>query len=218
MSAPESMPPTDALQQQLPEPPLATLHIPDDIRVVPNIALPPNSTVGTKLHLLLHAHQLAAHAARKLLLLRLLLFAFALAVAIPLGILAGTGVYWLCYDNPGRHAQLDYESQTWQPTYYVRGQKVSRQEYNYYLNNGNERTAYAVAIPIGILAGVLSAGLVWLILRPRKPLVYTTIEEQITTLAKDHPEAVAGWGGIAVLRVQPLIEQLLDMQAKAARR
>src|SRR5207249_8088420 len=45
MSAQESLPPTDALQQQ-PAPPLAALHYPDVMPAAPDIALPPNSTVG----------------------------------------------------------------------------------------------------------------------------------------------------------------------------
>jgi hypothetical protein len=219
MPAPESPASTDALQTQPPEPPLAALHIPDGILVAPNVTLPPNSTVWTKLYLLLHAHQLAVRAARRVLLLRLLLFAFALSVAIPLGILSGTGVFWLLYDDPHQHAQYYYAWGANPDTYYVRGRKVSQQEYDYYLHtNGNEPRALVAAIPFGIFIGVAIAGTIWLILRPRKPLIYTTIEEQIAAIAKDHPEAVAGWGGLAVLRVQPLIERLLDMQAKDARR
>ncbi len=219
MSAPESPPSTDALQTQPPEPPLATLHYPDGIPVAPNVALAMNSTVWTKLYLLLHAHQLARSAGRKVLLLRLLLLAFALFVATPVGILSGFGLFWLIYDDPHQHAQWYYPSGPTPDTYYVRGQKVSKQEYDYYLRtNGNETRALAAAIPFGIFIGVAIVGVLWLILRPRKPQVYTTIEEQIAAIAKDHPEAVAGWGGVAVLRVQPLIERLLDMHSKDARR
>jgi hypothetical protein len=217
MSALDPLPPTDALQQQPPEPPLAKLHIPDGIPVPPNVALPSHAPAGTKLYLLLHAHQLAHSAARKVLLLRLLLVAFALSVGIPSGILIGLGVFWLCYDNPNQRAQ-EYREWGGGYTYYVRGQKVSQQEYDYYLKNSNERTALAVSIPLGVIAGVLTVGLVWLLLRPRKPTVYATIEEQIAAIAKDHPEAVASWGGVAVLHVPQLIERLLDMQAKDARR
>jgi hypothetical protein len=218
MSALEPLPPTDALQQQLPEPPLAKLHIPDGIPVAPSVALPPNATVWTKLYLLLHAHQLARGAARKVLLLRLLLLVCALIVAIPLGSLTGTGIFWLIYDDPHRHAQ-SYSNWPNATTYYVRGEKVTQQEYDYYLRvNGNETLALTLAIPFGFFTALATIGVVWLILRPRKPTVYTSIEEQIAAIGKDHPEAVASWGGVAVLRIPQLIERLLDMQSKDARR
>jgi hypothetical protein len=218
MSALDPLPPTDALQQQPTEPPLAKLHIPDGIPVAANIALPPGANVWTKLYLLHHAHQLAASAGRRVLLLRLLLLAFALAMAIPAGILVGSGVFWLVYDNPYDQAQK-YNNWPNAPTYYIRGKQVSQQEYDYYLRtNGNEGLALAAAIPFGFLTGVAVLSIVWLILRPRKPAVYTSIDEQIAAIAKDHPEAVASWGGPAVLRIPQLIERLLDMQSKDARR
>jgi hypothetical protein len=218
MSALDPLPPTDALQQQPPEPPLAKLHIPDGIPIAPNVALPPNATVWTKLHLLLHAHQLAAHAARKILLLRLLLLAFALFMAIPAGALVGAGIFWLIYDDPSRNT---YSYNNWPnaTTYYIRGKQVSQQEYDYYLrSNGNEGLSLALAIPFGFITSVVTIGIIWLLLRPRKPTVLTSIEEQIAAIAKDHPDAVASWGGVAVLRVPQLIERLLDIQGKDAQR
>jgi hypothetical protein len=217
MSAPEPLPPTDALQKQPPEPPLAKLHYPDAMPAAPDVSLPPNSTVWRKLYLLMHAHRLAASAARRLLIWRIVLLAVALFVAIPLGIAAGFGVGALVYQDPERHAQRYTTPGGY--TYYIRGRQVSQQEYDYYLRtNGNESVAVAVAIPVGLFVALLTLIVVWLLLRPRKPTVLVTVEEQIAAITKEHPEAVASWGGVAVLRVPQLIEQLLDMQSRDARR
>jgi O-antigen ligase len=215
MSAHDPLPPTDALQQEAPEPPLAKLHIPDGIPVAPNVALPSNATVWTKLHLLMHAHQLAARAARKVMLLRILVVLFALFASTLAGALIGGATFWLVYNRP-REAQ-HYTG--WQDTYYIQGKEVSQHEYDYYLDTHTNETGALVS---GILLGLVVAGItfvvLWFLLRPRKPTVFATIDEQITAIGKDHPEAVAAWGGVAVLRIPQLIERLLDMQSKEARR
>jgi hypothetical protein len=218
MSAADPLPPTDALQKQPPEPPLAKIHYPDAMPAAPDVALPPTSTVWTKLYLLLHAHQLAASAARRMLVWRIVLLAAGLTVAIPLGIAAGIGVGTLVYQDPERHAQK-YNMGGGAYTYYIRGRQVSQQEYDYYLRtNGNESVAVAAAIPSGIVVGLLTLVVLLLLLRPRKPTVLLSVEEQIVAITKEHPEAVASWGGPGVLRVPQLIERLLDMQSRDARR
>ena len=218
MSAHEPLPPTDALQQQ-PTPPLANLHFPDVLPAAPNIALSPHSTVWTKLYLLLNAHDLARRAARRVILLRLLLIVAALFAAIPLGILSGFGVYGLIYDNPERHAQR-YNHEYGKPTkFYIRGEEATQQQYDYFLRtHDNGLLASTLAVPSSIFIGGLTVGIIWLLLRPRRPTVEITVEEQIAAITKDHPEAVALWGGVAVLRVPQLVEKLLDMQEKDARR
>jgi hypothetical protein len=218
MSAPEPLPPTDALQKQPPEPPLAKLHYPDAMPAPPDIALPPHSTVWTKLYLLMHAHQLAASAGRRLLIWRIVLLVVSLFVAIWLGVLAGLGVGALVYQDPHRYAQVE---NNWPNgyTYYVRGEKVTKQQYEYYLKTGdNESVAVAAAVPVGLFVALLSLAVLWLLLRPRKPTVFASVEEQIAAITKEHPEAVASWGGPGVLRVPQLIERLLDMQSRDARR
>jgi hypothetical protein len=218
MSAPEALPPTDALQKQPPEPPLATIHYPDAMPAAPDVSLPPHSTVWTKLYLLLHAHELAAGARRWLLIRRVVLLVVSLVVAYPLGVGAGFGVHELVHDAPWRHAK-SYHNWPNGDTYYIRGREVSKQEYDYYLSTGdNEPVARAVAVPVGFVVGLLALVIFWALLRPRKPTVLVSVEEQIAAIAKEHPEAVASWGGPGVLRVPQLIERLLDMQSRDARR
>jgi hypothetical protein len=218
MSAPEPFPPTDALQQQPAEPPLAKIHYPDAMPAAPDVALPPNSTVWTKLYLLLHAHHLAASAARRVLFWRVVLLVVALLVAVPLGGASGFGVGWLVYDYPVRDAQK-YSQSSWQTTYYVQGRQVSEQEYDYYLRtNANWGLGIAAGIPTGLVVALTTLFVFWLLLRPRKPTVFASVEEQIAAITKEHPEAVASWGGPGVLRVPQLIERLLDLQSREARR
>lgn len=217
MSAQESLPSTDALQQQ-PEPPLAKLHIPEGIAVVPNVALPANATVWTKLQLLLRAHQLAARAYWRMLLLRGVVLVIALVVAYPPAFFLGYGIFWLIYNDPHDHVQ-HYVNNGGFHTYYVDSKEVSQQQYDYFLlqHRGNESLALVVAIPVAVLFGLILCAIIWFLFRPRKPLVFGTVEEQIAAFAKDDPEALASWGGVAVLRVPQLIERLLDLHARDVR-
>src|SRR5689334_10483117 len=102
MSTAEHLPPTDALQQQ---PTPQALPAPDALPAPPSIALPLHDSLWTKLHLLLHAHKLAAESARRQWAWGVVLVLVALLLAIPAGVLAGIGVGTLVFDNPDRHAQ-----------------------------------------------------------------------------------------------------------------
>jgi hypothetical protein len=219
MSAPDPLEPNDALQKQ-PTPPTLSLHLPENLSGTPDVALPIHGAVWTKLHILLHAHQLAASASRKLLFMRIALVALAVLVALPLGIFSGSGMYALFYEDPSRHVQSyhDWGKEGKVDRYYVKGRETSQQDHDYYLkSSGNSAVVSAFAVPFGFLVGCTTVFIFWLVLRPRNPSVYVTVEEQIAAIVKDHPEAVAAWGGVAVLRIPELIEQLLGMQAKDAK-
>ena len=130
--------------------------------------------------------------------------------------LCGGGTFWLAYGKP---LEAQHYSGSWRDTYYIEGKEVSDHEYDYYVSTHTHETrAMVFGTMVGLGMACITFIILRLVLRPRKPLVFATVEEQIAAIAKEHPDAVASWGGVAVLRIPQLLERLLDMQSKDARR
>lgn len=169
-----------------------------------------NSPVVTKLRLLARCHQLARWALWK----RLFLVLLALPVCIGLSIGLGFAVYWSIFDNPQRHAQ---HYQTWgMPSeYFVRGKKVSQQEYDYFLatnSNAIDANIAAVSSAVGLFA-LTFGGWIWFVGRQKTP-VKVGLEEQIQAITEAHPEEVKHWGGPSVLHHRGLVDELLRIEDK----
>jgi hypothetical protein len=213
----------DKLETQLtPTPdalPVLEIQGTEPARVVPdNVAERiKQPSVVTKLKILLRSHAVAGREARRRFLVRAALVLLVLLVAGGLGTLAGIGTFWATYDNPHRHAQW-YRGPFGEQEYFVRSTKVSRQEYDYYLNtNTNEVAANWAGVGTGLGVGaVLAACGLWLT-RWRKAPISPSLEEQITAIVQGHPEAVAAWGGPGVLREPELVEEVLRIEEAGKR-
>jgi hypothetical protein len=167
------------------------------------------SSVVTKLRILLRCHAVARRAALKRLLVRTAVMLGAMLAGGALGGLAGGGVFWAVYRDPHRYAQA-YREGMW-ISYYVKGSKVTQPEYDYFVaTNSNEETAVAAGVATGV--GVFLAVSVgaWLVTRRRGGAGPDQhLEEQIAAIVKSHPEAVQDWGGPSVLRERDLVEEVL---------
>ena len=205
---------------------------PDALRTVLAVhevtpALPPpaplvrHSQLAPKLRVLLRAHWLVLWAwCRRLALTLVLLFVCAI-----LGGLAGAGVFWTFYSDPHQHAQK-YErwvqnapglwpQQIMETTYYVHNEKVTQQQYDYYLRtNSNMEKVMIAAVPSGIGAGALLFGLgVWLLWR-WPTASQRILNDQIQTIVTTNPDEVKNWGGVAVLRQRGLVAEILRLEEK----
>jgi hypothetical protein len=163
----------------------------------------------TKLRILLRCHAVARRAALKRLLVRTAVVLAAVLAGGALGGLAGAGVFWAVYENPYRYTQVYYDGFT--TSYYVKGQKVTRQEYDYFLRRGsNDESAAVAGIATGVAVFLVIAAGAWLVTRRRgKAVPDSHLEEQIVAIVKAHPEAVQDWGGPSVLRERDLVEEVL---------
>jgi hypothetical protein len=158
----------------------------------------------TKLRILDRCHQAVSRAQRKFLTVLL-----GLLVGVPLGILAGVGTYYLIYEDPFRHTQRYYGT-LGGIEHFVKGTRVSQQEYDYFLAQGENRheaSIAAVGVGLGACAAVVLAFLVTKQFRNR-PL-YRALDEQVAAILKEHPEAVQAWGGPLVLRQPELVQEVL---------
>jgi hypothetical protein len=172
------------------------------------------SSVVTKLRLLLRCHAAVRRAARLRFLARAGVFLVAVLAGAGLGTLLGVGVFWAIYDDPFRHVQ-SYREGPFVTTYYVRGRQASRQEYDYFLaTNSNHPRALMVAIPAGLVVGLAIPGLVGLVLlvRGRKPPVNVALEDQIAAVVTGHPDDVQRWGGPSVLREPEMVAELVRIE------
>jgi hypothetical protein len=175
------------------------------------------SSVVTKLRVLLRCHAAVRRAARLRLLGRAAIFLAAVLAGAALGTLLGVGVFWAIYDDPYRHVQ-SYRDNPWTTTYYVRGRQASRQEYDYFLaTNSNHPQALMAAIPAGLVLGLAIPGVVGLVLlvRGRKPPVSAALEDQIAAIVNDHPDAVQRWGGPSVLREPEMVAEVVRIEEAA---
>jgi hypothetical protein len=170
----------------------------------------------TKLRILLRCHALARRAALKRLLTRAAVVLGAMLAGGLLGGLAGGGAFWAVYKDPQRYARVYREG--WRIEYYVKGSKVTQQEYDAFVAaDSNEEAAVAAGVATGV--GVFLAFSVgaWLVTRRRGAAgPDQRLEEQIAAIVKSHPEAVQDWGGPSVLRERELVEEVLRI-AEAGR-
>lgn len=168
-----------------------------------------HSELVPKLRVLLRTHWLVLWShCRRIALNALLLFGCAI-----LGGFSGAGVFWMVYDDPYRHSQM-YREWDGTQTYYIKGQKATRQAYDYYRANGNEFQSASFAVPSGIIVGVgLFALGTWLIWRGPSA-AQRILDDQIRTIVETNPVEVRGWGGAAVLRQRALVAEILRLEQK----
>jgi hypothetical protein len=173
--------------------------------------------VVTKLALLARCHEVVAASSRRRWLLRGLLLLPILAVAGLLGGLAGQGTFIAVNNDARRHVQEYHEG--YDHHYYVKGKKVTRQEYDYFLktsSNSDEAVTYAVAVGLGVglilCTALAGAALLW----TRRVRGVEQLEEQVRALVEAHPDAVRDWGGPSVLRQRELVEEVLRIETGRA--
>jgi hypothetical protein len=200
---------------------------PDALRPSPAVAAPPPareaaadvgprvrlSPVVVKLRVLLRCHAVAARARRTAFLFRLAASAGVVLLGLVLGALAGFGVFWAVYNNPNQYAQSypDYG----QTTYYVKGARVSQQEYDYFLaTESNLGTAVTAAVAAGLGVLVVFVGSLWLRGRKPTPTPDGGADEQAAAIVRDHPEEVRTWGGPPVLRRPELVAEVLRIEER----
>jgi hypothetical protein len=176
--------------------------------------------VVTKLQVLLRAHQVARGTERRRWLTRAALVLAALGGSVALGAGVNEVTFEHLYDHPDRHAQRYHN---WGgTTFYVKGEKVSQQEYDYYLQtNSNQSSARANAavagVAAGCAAGVVLGGACWWLTRRKRLGMSADLEEQINSIVRGHPAAVQEWGGPAVLRQPELVAEVLRIEERNAR-
>jgi hypothetical protein len=172
------------------------------------------SSLVPKLRVLLRAHRLAHWARRQ----RAALNAALLAVCGLLGAMTGSGVFWSLYKDPQQHAQIIHDwdqfgRQT--TTYFIENQKVTQQEYQYYLNtNRNDVKANFLAVlsGLGVFGALFGLG-TWLLWR-HPSAVQRILDDQIKTIVETNPDEVKEWGGQAVLRQRGLVAEILGLEEK----
>ena len=209
-----SAPTHDGEVQQYPTPAPPPLPVLDVQKAPADADRFRQSSVVTKLRLLLRCHAAVRQAARLRFLTRAAVFLAAVLAGAGLGTLLGVGVFWAVYDDPYRHVQ-SYRTDPWTTTYYVRGKQVSRQEYDYFLaTNSNHPKALMAAIPAGLVLGLAIPAAVGLVLlvRGRKAPVHAALEDQITAIVNGHPEAVHRWGGPSVLRQPEMVAEVVRIE------
>jgi hypothetical protein len=171
--------------------------------------------VVTKLRILLRCHEVAMRARRIQALARFGWAASVVLAGVVLGVLAGLGVFAAVYDDPERYAQSYNEN--YEMAYYVKSEKVSRQEYDYFIaTHSNLTTALWASIGAGL--AVLAVFIGSLCLRGRGRLLDAGgVDEQIAAVVRDHPDAVREWGGPSVLREPVLVREILHIEEKSGR-
>jgi hypothetical protein len=207
-----SAPAHDSDVQQYPTPALPPLPV-LDVQKAPDADRFRQSSVVTKLRVLLRCHAAVRRAARLRLLARAAIFLVAVLAGAGLGTLLGVGVFWAVYDDPFRHVQ-SYNA-GFGTTHYVRGRQASRQEYDYFLaTNSNHGRALMAAVPAGLVLGLAIPGVVGLVLlvRGRKPPVHAALEDQIKAIVDGHPDAVHRWGGPSVLREPEMVAEVVRIE------
>jgi hypothetical protein len=172
-------------------------------------------SVVTKLRLLLRAHEAVSLATMQRRAFQVFLFFLALAVSAGLGVLAGLGTFHALHEDTESYTQK-YNEYSFNPEYFVRGKKVSRQEYDYFLQtNSNSLKAQLQAVPVGLATFFLLFGVSsFLLVRSLRPVAPdgAPLESQIAAIVAAHPEAVHDWGGPAVLRQREMVEELLRIE------
>ena len=181
-----------------------------------------SSAVTTKLRLLARCHLLARWAWWK----RLGVALLGLPVCIALSVAVGMAVYMSIYDEPRRHAREYHNGwdQRGQPIieYYLdRGhesEKVSKQEYDFFLANQNRDIQAGLAAGVSGVAmlGLTFGGWLWFLGRRRTP-IKVGLEEQIQAILEAHPDEVKSWGGPSVLHHPGLVDELLRIEDKGGR-
>jgi hypothetical protein len=170
--------------------------------------------VLTKLRLLARCHALVYWRWWKRLALFVLLIIPCLAAAIG----AGFATHEVVYEDPPRDAQ-QYWSGFGEQTYYIRGEKVTRQEYDYYLSTSDARRRSAQiranvwAVGGSLVVFILLYGVGVFLIRWLVGPVRTGLDEQIAAIVKLHPDAVQAWGGPAVLHQRALVEELAQLES-----
>jgi hypothetical protein len=220
--------PADALQKRPEMPPLAGPALPDlDVRPLPPPGLQRSEadpaarrSLLTKLRLLARCHELVGRQWVGQRLTKVLVF---LLVLIAGGFLSGgfgTAVHWMVYDSPQRYAKKYERNWPNPPEFYIRGEKVTEGQYDYFLSTFSDReipaTLAGVASGLGLF--LLLLGLTWMLYLRRPPPPAPHLEEQVAALAAAHPEEVRGWGGPAVLRQPELVAELLRLEEDAGRK
>ena len=134
-----------------------------------------------------------------------------------LGALAGLGIFAAVYDNPDQYAQRYYDPNSSAYTYFVKGENVTQQRYDYFLATGSNLTSAASAsVVVGLTVLAVFVASLWLRGRRVEPDA-SGVEEQIAAIVRDHPEAVREWGGPSVLREPYLVaEGACVLKIKAA--
>ena len=176
------------------------------------------SPAATKLRILLRCHDVAARARGVRALVRLGRGAAVILLGAVLGVLAALGVFAAVYDNPEQYAQRYYDPNTGAYTYFIKGENVSQQRYDYFLATGsNLTTAVSAATAVGLMVLALFAGSLSLRVRRPEPSAAGGVDEQIAAIVRDHPEAVREWGGPSVLREPYLVAEILRIEEKNGR-
>jgi hypothetical protein len=173
------------------------------------------SPLVVKLRVLLRCHAVAARARRTAFQVRLAASAGVVLLGVALGVLAGFGVFGAVYNHPEIYAQSysDYN----QSTYYVKGARVTQQEYDYFLaTESNLTTAVTAAVAGGLAVLAAFVGSLWLRGRKPAPTPDGGADEQAAALVRDHPDEVRVWGGPPVLRQPELVAEVLRIEERGA--
>jgi hypothetical protein len=214
-----------APELELQEYPNVLPPLPPPTAAAPLVEAPPAEVVErvrrspavTKLRILLRCHDVAAGARNARTFGRAAKAVGVVLIGLVLGGLAGLGVFAAIYDNPEREAQR-YTNDGWSYTYYVKGEKVSQQQYDYYLaTNSNFATAMTAAVAAGLVVLTLFVAPLWLRGRKAESAPAGGVDEQIAAIVRDHPEAVREWGGPSVLREPELVREILRIEEKGGR-
>ncbi len=196
----------------IPPEPLADGSLPDALERVRR------SPAATKLRILLRCHEVAARSRRVRELFRLGRGAGVIALGAVLGVLAALGVFAAVYDDPEQYAQRYFDPNTAGYTYFIKGENVTQQRYDYFLATGSNLTA-AVSAAVVVGLAVLAVFAASLLVRGRRPEPAAPggVDEQIAAIVRDHPEAVREWGGPSVLREPYLVAEVLRIEEKNGR-
>ncbi len=166
------------------------------------------SPAATKLRILLRCHEVAARTRRVREWIRMGRGAAVILLGAVLGALAGLGIFAAVYDNPDQYAQRDYDPNSSAYTYFVKGENVTQQRYDYFLATGSNLTSAASAsVVVGLTVLAVFVASLWLRGRRVEPDA-SGVEEQIAAIVRDHPEAVREWGGPSVLREPYLVAEV----------
>ena len=103
-------------------------------------------------------------------------------------------------------------------TYFIKGENVTQQRYDYFLATGSNYTsAVSAAVLVGLAVVAVFAVFLWLRGRRPEPEPAGVVDEQIAAIVRDHPDAVREWGGPSVLRERCLVAEVLRIEEKNGR-